>query len=140
MLPTNLQGRTDRIVFKLFGKDPNDLPLVLRTQVYILVHEITLLQPLAGVLFITWFDFLFYVSHFQILDWLSHSPTDIESYIRPGCIILTIYLCLERSMWEEVSFHTDARNVRLLNLVISTVFFSLTTMATYSSVVIWDPI
>ena len=31
---TNLQVRTDRIVFKLFGKDPNDFPLVLRTQVY----------------------------------------------------------------------------------------------------------
>ncbi|KAK9991981.1 hypothetical protein SO802_026966 [Lithocarpus litseifolius] len=63
------QVRTDRIVFKLFGKDPNDFPLVLRT---------------------------------QILDWLSHSPTDIESYIRPGCIILTIYLRLEKSTWEEL--------------------------------------
>ncbi|KAL0457553.1 UNVERIFIED_CONTAM: Squamosa promoter-binding-like protein 12, partial [Sesamum latifolium] len=27
-----LQSRTDRIVFKLFGKDPNDFPLVLRKQ------------------------------------------------------------------------------------------------------------
>ena len=41
---------------------------------------------------------------FQILDWLSHSPTDIESYIRPGCIVLTIYLRLPESTWEEVSF------------------------------------
>ncbi|KAJ6350692.1 hypothetical protein OIU78_006768 [Salix suchowensis] len=56
------QIRTDRIVFKLFGKDPNDFPVALRA---------------------------------QVLDWLSHSPTDIESYIRPGCIVLTIYLCLE---------------------------------------------
>ncbi|XP_054806005.1 squamosa promoter-binding-like protein 12 [Prosopis cineraria] len=63
------QSRTDRIVFKLFGKDPNDFPLVLRS---------------------------------QILSWLSHSPTEIESYIRPGCIILTVYLCLEKSAWEEL--------------------------------------
>ncbi|XP_024023478.1 squamosa promoter-binding-like protein 12 isoform X2 [Morus notabilis] len=38
----------------------------------------------------------------QILNWLSRSPTDIESYIRPGCIILTIYLHLEKSTREEL--------------------------------------
>ncbi|XP_057517775.1 squamosa promoter-binding-like protein 1 isoform X2 [Amaranthus tricolor] len=63
------QSRTDRIVFKLFGKEPSDFPIVLRE---------------------------------QILDWLAHSPTDIESYIRPGCIILTIYLRLAESLWEEL--------------------------------------
>ncbi|KAG5038810.1 hypothetical protein AAZX31_07G216400 [Glycine max] len=63
------QSRTDRIVFKLFGKDPSDFPLLLRS---------------------------------QILNWLSRSPTEIESYIRPGCIILTIYLRLEKSAWEEL--------------------------------------
>ncbi|OVA13535.1 Transcription factor [Macleaya cordata] len=63
------RSRTDRIVFKLFGKDPNDFPLALRA---------------------------------QILDWLSHTPTDIESYIKPGCIILTIYLRLAESTWEEL--------------------------------------
>lgn len=47
----------------------------------------------------------------QILDWLSNSPTDIESYIRPGCIILTIYLHLEKSTWEEVCFYADSRTV-----------------------------
>ncbi|KAH0469912.1 hypothetical protein IEQ34_001470 [Dendrobium chrysotoxum] len=62
------QSRTDRIVFKLFGKHPNDFPLALRA---------------------------------QIVDWLSHSPTDMESYIRPGCIILTIYLRLSLSAWDE---------------------------------------
>ncbi|KAK7363411.1 hypothetical protein VNO77_05554 [Canavalia gladiata] len=62
-------SRTDRIVFKLFGKDPNDFPLILRS---------------------------------QILNWLSRSPTEIESYIRPGCIILTVYLRLEKSAWEEL--------------------------------------
>jgi len=38
----------------------------------------------------------------QILNWLSHCPTDMESYIRPGCVILTIYLRLPNWMWEEV--------------------------------------
>ncbi|KAK7328546.1 hypothetical protein VNO77_22656 [Canavalia gladiata] len=66
------QSRTDRIVFKLFGKAPNDFPLTLRS---------------------------------QILNWLSHSPTEIESYIRPGCIILTIYLRLENSVWEELCYN-----------------------------------
>lgn len=29
----SLQGRTDRIVFKLFGKEPSDFPFALRGQV-----------------------------------------------------------------------------------------------------------
>ncbi|ESW10549.1 hypothetical protein PHAVU_009G219200 [Phaseolus vulgaris] len=66
------QSRTDRIVFKLFGKAPNDFPHALRS---------------------------------QILNWLSHSPTEIESYIRPGCIILTVYLRLENSAWEELCYN-----------------------------------
>nr|CAD1829703.1 unnamed protein product [Ananas comosus var. bracteatus] len=76
------QCRTDRIVFKLFGKDPNDLPLVLRA---------------------------------QILDWLSNSPTDIESYIRPGCIILTVYLRLTNSALEELCNSLSSYLERLLN-------------------------
>lgn len=31
---TNFQSRTDRIVFKLFGKDPGELPTALRKQVF----------------------------------------------------------------------------------------------------------
>nr|AVV48329.1 squamosa promoter binding-like protein [Litchi chinensis] len=76
------QSRTDRIVFKLFGKDPNDFPVVVRR---------------------------------QILDWLSHSPTDIESYIRPGCIILTIYLRLGKHMWEELCCDMGSSLRRLLD-------------------------
>ncbi|KAJ9181746.1 hypothetical protein P3X46_005806 [Hevea brasiliensis] len=76
------QSRTDRIVFKLFGKDPNDFPVALRT---------------------------------QILDWLSHSPTDIESYIRPGCIILTIYLRLGKPQWEEICLNLGTSLSKLLN-------------------------
>ncbi|KAK9934121.1 hypothetical protein M0R45_021277 [Rubus argutus] len=76
------QNRTDRIVFKLFGKDPTELPYVLRS---------------------------------QIVDWLSHSPTEIESYIRPGCIILTVYLRLEKSTWEELCCHLGSSLKRLLD-------------------------
>ncbi|XP_038680732.1 squamosa promoter-binding-like protein 1 isoform X2 [Tripterygium wilfordii] len=77
------QSRTGRIVFKLFGKEPNDFPLVLRA---------------------------------QILDWLSHSPTDIESYIRPGCIILTIYLRQAEDAWEELCSDLSSSLVRLLDV------------------------
>ncbi|GAB4859020.1 hypothetical protein Ancab_010489 [Ancistrocladus abbreviatus] len=77
------QGRTERIVFKLFGKDPNDLPHLLRT---------------------------------QILDWLSYSPTDIEGYIRPGCIVLTVYLRLNASLWEELGFDLSSSLRRLLEV------------------------
>nr|AIL95846.1 SQUAMOSA promoter binding-like transcription factor [Gossypium hirsutum] len=77
------QSRTDRIVFKLFGKNPNDFPIALRR---------------------------------QILEWLSHSPTDIESYIRPGCIILTIYLCLRESAWEELCYDLGSSLRRLVDV------------------------
>ncbi|MBA0862258.1 hypothetical protein Goshw_006396 [Gossypium schwendimanii] len=77
----DVQSRTDRIVFKLFGKEPNDFPLVLRA---------------------------------QILDWLSHSPTDIESYIRPGCIVLTIYLRQAEAAWDELRYDLSFSLSRLL--------------------------
>ncbi|XP_042517253.1 squamosa promoter-binding-like protein 1 isoform X2 [Macadamia integrifolia] len=76
------QNRTNRIVFKLFGKDPSDFPLILRS---------------------------------QILDWLSHSPTDIESFIRPGCVILTIYLHMAESTWEEICGDLRSTLSRLLD-------------------------
>lgn len=80
---SDAQSRTDRIVFKLFGKEPNDFPLVLRA---------------------------------QILNWLSHSPSDIESYIRPGCVILTIYLRQAESAWEELCCDLTFSLSRLLDL------------------------
>ncbi|KAI3505970.1 hypothetical protein L1887_28322 [Cichorium endivia] len=76
------QTRTDRIVFKLFGKDPNELPLVLRN---------------------------------QILDWLLHSPTDIEGYIRPGCIILAVYLRMDNSSWDELCYDLSSHFRKLLD-------------------------
>ncbi|KAK9747565.1 hypothetical protein RND81_02G000800 [Saponaria officinalis] len=76
------QSRTDRIVFKLFGKEPSEFPMVLRG---------------------------------QILDWLAHSPTDIESYIRPGCIILTVYLRLAEPLWEEICSDLSSCLTRLFD-------------------------
>ncbi|KAK9725337.1 hypothetical protein RND81_05G137400 [Saponaria officinalis] len=78
------QCRTDRIIFKLFEKDPNHMPNSLRT---------------------------------QILDWLSHSPTDIEGYIRPGCIVLTLYLRLNTSLWDQFSYDTRSTLSRLLEVL-----------------------
>ncbi|XP_045807774.1 squamosa promoter-binding-like protein 1 [Trifolium pratense] len=77
------QSRTDRIVFKLFGKEPNEFPLVLKS---------------------------------QILDWLSHSPTDIESYIRPGCIVLTIYLRQAEAVWEDLCCDLTSSLNKLLDV------------------------
>ncbi|KAG5514081.1 hypothetical protein RHGRI_035474 [Rhododendron griersonianum] len=82
------QSRTDRIVLKLFGKEPSDFPYVLRAQV---------------------------LSKLLILDWLSHSPSDIESYIRPGCVVLTLYLRLSDSAWEELQCDLTSSLSRLLD-------------------------
>ncbi|XP_062214075.1 squamosa promoter-binding-like protein 6 isoform X2 [Phragmites australis] len=51
----------------------------------------------------------------EIIGWLSSSPTDIESYIRPGCIILTVYLRLVESAWRELSDNMSSRLNKLLN-------------------------
>ncbi|XP_071701781.1 squamosa promoter-binding-like protein 1 [Rutidosis leptorrhynchoides] len=77
------QSRTDRIVFKLFGKDPNELPVILRN---------------------------------QILDWLLNSPTEIEGYIRPGCIILTVYLRMDNSSWDELCYDLSNQMRKLFDV------------------------
>uniref|UniRef100_A0A1D1Y3W2 Squamosa promoter-binding-like protein 15 n=2 Tax=Anthurium amnicola TaxID=1678845 RepID=A0A1D1Y3W2_9ARAE len=38
----------------------------------------------------------------QILSWLSHSPSDMESYIRPGCVVLSVYLSMPSFAWDEL--------------------------------------
>ncbi|XP_052201898.1 squamosa promoter-binding-like protein 14 [Diospyros lotus] len=65
----DVQDRTGRIIFKLFGKDPSQLPGTLRTQVY---------------------------------NWLSYSPSEMESYIKPGCVVLSIYMLMSSSAWEQL--------------------------------------
>ena len=39
----------------------------------------------------------------QIYNWLSNSPSEMESYIRPGCVVLSIYLSMTSAAWEQVS-------------------------------------
>uniref|UniRef100_A0A0D6QW43 SBP-type domain-containing protein n=1 Tax=Araucaria cunninghamii TaxID=56994 RepID=A0A0D6QW43_ARACU len=63
------QERTGRIIFKLFGKDPSNFPLTLRS---------------------------------KILEWLSHCPSDMEGYIRPGCVILSMFVAMPFSSWEQL--------------------------------------
>lgn len=38
----------------------------------------------------------------QIDSWLAHLPSDMESYIRPGCLVLTIFVSMPTSEWTEV--------------------------------------
>ncbi|KAL5541765.1 hypothetical protein UlMin_009475 [Ulmus minor] len=39
----------------------------------------------------------------QIFQWLSSMPVELEGYIRPGCIILTVFVAMPRFMWMKVS-------------------------------------
>jgi hypothetical protein len=39
----------------------------------------------------------------QIVNWLKHSPTEMEGYIRPGCLVLSMYLLMPGIAWDEVS-------------------------------------
>ncbi|XP_020575955.1 squamosa promoter-binding-like protein 15 [Phalaenopsis equestris] len=77
-----VQERTGRIIFKLFDKDPSNLPGTLRS---------------------------------EILNWLSRSPTEIESYIRPGCVVLSIYLCMASAAWHELEEDFLQRVTSLVN-------------------------
>ncbi|KAG8087937.1 hypothetical protein GUJ93_ZPchr0010g10912 [Zizania palustris] len=38
----------------------------------------------------------------EIVNWLKHSPTEIEGYIRPGCLVLTMYLSMPAIAWDEL--------------------------------------
>ncbi|KDP36723.1 hypothetical protein JCGZ_08014 [Jatropha curcas] len=37
----------------------------------------------------------------QIYNWLSNSPSEMESYIRPGCVVLSVYLSMSSVEWEQ---------------------------------------
>ncbi|KAJ7527214.1 hypothetical protein O6H91_16G042900 [Diphasiastrum complanatum] len=52
----------------------------------------------------------------QILEWLAQVPSEMESYIRPGCVILTIYLSMSVKMWEELCQNLHSSLKRLLNI------------------------
>lgn len=51
----------------------------------------------------------------EILNWLSHSPSDIESYIRPGCVVLSVYLCMTSIAWHELEEDLLQRVSSLVN-------------------------
>ncbi|KAF4365386.1 hypothetical protein CsatB_007948 [Cannabis sativa] len=38
----------------------------------------------------------------QIFNWLSNSPSEMESYIRPGCVILSVYVSMPSAAWEQL--------------------------------------
>ncbi|GJZ85827.1 squamosa promoter-binding-like protein 14 [Tanacetum coccineum] len=38
----------------------------------------------------------------QVYNWLSQSPSEIEGYIRPGCVVLSIYLSMSSSSWDQL--------------------------------------
>ncbi|KAK6939132.1 SBP domain, partial [Dillenia turbinata] len=38
----------------------------------------------------------------QIYNWLSRSPSEMESYIRPGCVVLSIYTSMPSAAWEQL--------------------------------------
>ncbi|KAL3505532.1 hypothetical protein ACH5RR_035373 [Cinchona calisaya] len=37
----------------------------------------------------------------QIHYWLLNSPSEMESYIRPGCVVLSVYVSMSLSSWEQ---------------------------------------
>ncbi|KAF5740997.1 Squamosa promoter binding protein-like 14 [Tripterygium wilfordii] len=38
----------------------------------------------------------------QIYNWLSNSPSEMESYIRPGCVVLSIYVNMSVAAWKQL--------------------------------------
>lgn len=46
---------------------------------------------------------MFICSQFQIYNWLLNCPSEMESYIRPGCVVLSVYLSMSSSSWQQVS-------------------------------------
>lgn len=139
-----MQTRTDRIVFKLFGKDPSDFPFVVRAQVFHCLEYTWLLfccmflDGLNSVLLFLFLKCSLNGLKFQILDWLSHSPTEIESYIRPGCVVLTVYLRLPESAWEEV-LHVHWNPVFCSGLSVESCL-TCKLIGLYSFVMIWTPV
>lgn len=52
----------------------------------------------------------------QIYNWLSHSPSEMESYIRPGCVILSVYVSMSSAAWE----HLEENFVQYVHSLIQT--------------------
>ncbi|XP_074273434.1 squamosa promoter-binding-like protein 14 isoform X2 [Silene latifolia] len=50
----------------------------------------------------------------QICNWLSNSPTEMESFIRPGCVVLSVYVSMPSAAWEKLE---ENFSQQLANLV-----------------------
>ncbi|KAL1219766.1 Squamosa promoter-binding-like protein 14 [Cardamine amara subsp. amara] len=38
----------------------------------------------------------------EIYNWLSNIPSEMESYIRPGCVVLSVYIAMSPPAWEQL--------------------------------------
>ncbi|CAN8304568.1 unnamed protein product [Cochlearia groenlandica] len=38
----------------------------------------------------------------EIYNWLSNIPSEMESYIRPGCVVLSVYIAMSPTGWEQL--------------------------------------
>ncbi|XP_041017690.1 squamosa promoter-binding-like protein 14 [Juglans microcarpa x Juglans regia] len=38
----------------------------------------------------------------EIYHWLSNRPSEMESFIRPGCVVLSIYVSMSSAAWEQL--------------------------------------
>ncbi|KAF9605281.1 hypothetical protein IFM89_015897 [Coptis chinensis] len=58
----------------------------------------------------------------QIFQWLSSMPVELEGYIRPGCIILTLFIAMPHFMWEKLSEDTACHIHNFINAPESMLF------------------
>ncbi|XP_010534410.1 PREDICTED: squamosa promoter-binding-like protein 14 isoform X2 [Tarenaya hassleriana] len=49
----------------------------------------------------------------QIYNWLTNIPSEMESYIRPGCVVLSVYVAMSASAWQQLEENLQER-VRFL--------------------------
>lgn len=50
----------------------------------------------------------------QILNWLAQSPSEMESYIRPGCVVLSVYASMPSASWDDL----DEDIIRRIGLLV----------------------
>lgn len=67
----------------------------------------------------------------QIFQWLASMPVELEGYIRPGCIILTVFIAMPKFMWMKVMilvilfYNIDIDNLSKFSLYLdSTLLFN----------------
>ncbi|PIA39408.1 hypothetical protein AQUCO_02600098v1 [Aquilegia coerulea] len=58
----------------------------------------------------------------QIFQWLASMPVELEGYIRPGCIILTMFIAMPNFIWEKLSENAACHIHNFVNAPESMVF------------------